>query len=71
MEITKPMTNLTSGPQINDCKGEFGWYILTSDYDTFHGGYYSDRYTIGDDEEKIKTDENILLTPADLIGNEI
>lgn len=71
MEITKSMTNLTSGPQINDCKGEFGWYILTSDYDAFHGGYYSDRYTIGDDEEKIKTDENILLTPADLIGDEI
>lgn len=71
MKITKSMTNLTAGTQIYDCKSEFGWYVLTSDYDAFHGGYYADRYTLGDDEEEIKTDENILLTPADLIDNEI
>ena len=71
MKITKTLKNLTKGTQINACKGDFGWYILTSDYDALHGAYYADRYTLDDDDNEIKIDENVLLTPADLIGNEL
>ena len=70
MKITKSMKNLTKGTQIKD-RNEFGWYILTSDYDAMHGGYYADRYTLDEDGCEIKTDENLLLTPADIISNEI
>ena len=71
MIITKSMKTLEKGTTIYDRKGDYGWYVLTSDYDEYHGGYTAERYELNDDDAEVMVSENILLTPSDLIDNEI
>ena len=70
MKITRSMTNLTEGTTIQNIKNE-GYYILTSDYDDFHGCYNAKWINYDEDGEEIIIEEDVTLTPSDLIGNEI
>lgn len=66
MTITKRIYDFQPGTYIN---GRNGDYVITSEYDSFHGWYECSKIEFNDNDEAIEVPGSH-VTPSDMIGDE-
>ncbi|MGN0623608.1 MAG: hypothetical protein ACI4JA_06625 [Oscillospiraceae bacterium] len=69
MRITKSLKNLEVGTVIYLVDG--GFYQITSEYDTIRDRYHAKWYDVDEEGNETIFDADVVVSPHDLIGEEM